>query len=184
MRNLMKLHWFLIGCFFFSAVAWAGDVPKTTVTTANAKDAAKSEGIEWLSYDKGMAKAKEEGKPVVIDFYTKKCFYCKKMDASTFRDPEVIKFLSDNFVAVRVNGEARTMVSHEGERMSERTLTRAYGVRGFPTYWFLDSEGERIGPAPGYKPSETFLPLLRYVGGSHYKTMSYENYLKKETGKG
>ena len=76
------------------------------------------------------------------------------------------------------------MVSHQGERMSERTLTKAYGVRGFPTYWFLDSEGKRIGPAPGYKPSETFLPLLRYVGGSHYKTMSYENYLKKEASKG
>jgi thioredoxin-related protein len=80
--------------------------------------------------------------------------------------------------------EPKKMVSHEGERVSERRLTKAYGVRGFPTFWFLDSEGKRIGPAPGYKPTSSFLPLLRYVGGNHYKTMSYESFLKKETGQG
>jgi len=183
MRNLMKLHLFLIGCLLYAAVAFAGDVQKTATTTADAKDSGAE--VEWLSYDKGIEKAKAEGKPIVIDFYTDWCGYCKKMDRSTFKDPKIVGFLKDNFVTVRVNGDEKTkMVEHEGERMSERALTRSFGGRGYPTFWFLDSEGKKIGPAPGYKPTESFLPLLEYVGGNHYKTMSYENFLKKETGKG
>lgn len=184
MRKVTKLNVFLIGCFLFCAAAWAGDAPNKASATADKKADAATDGIQWFKYDQGVAKAKAEGKPIVIDFYTDWCGYCKKMDRSTFKDPQVIAFLRDNFVTVRVNGEAQTMVSHEGEQMSERMLTQTYGVRGFPTFWFLDSEGKRIGPAPGFKPTETFLPLLRYVGGSHYKTMSYENFLKKETGQG
>lgn len=181
MRDLMKLHLFVVACLLLPAVAGAGDPPKAT---GNDETAAKP-GIEWLTYDQGITKAQAEDKPIVIDFYTDWCGYCKKMDRSTFKDPKVIEYMSANFVAVRVNGEEKTkMVSHDGERMSERSLTKSFGVRGFPTFWFLDSQGKKIGPAPGYKPTETFLPLLHYVRGNHYKTMSYENYLKKETGKG
>jgi len=181
----MKLHLFLIACLIFPAASWGGNAPKATATTASKTEAAKSNGIEWLTYDKGLAKAKAEGKPVIIDFYTDWCGYCKKMDRSTFQDPKIVGFMKDKFVAVRVNGDEKTkMVSHEGEMMSERTLTKAYGVRGFPTFWFLDSEGKKIGPAPGYKSTDNFLPLLEYVSGSHYKPMSYEHFLKKETGEG
>ena len=58
MRNLMKLHWFLIGCVLLTSVAFAADPPKKTAVTADAKTPEKAEGIQWLSYDKGMAKAK------------------------------------------------------------------------------------------------------------------------------
>jgi len=184
MRNSMKIHWFLAACVCLATPALAQENPPKVAVKTEASAAATSEEIQWLSYDKGLARAKSEGKPVVIDFFTSWCGYCKKMDKSTFKDPAVVKFLKENFVTVRVDGEAKTMVSHEGEQISERSLTKAYGVRGFPTFWFLDSEGKKIGPAPGYKPTEAFLPLLRYVGGSHYKTMSYENFLKKETGQG
>ena len=185
MRNSIKMHLFLIVCLLIPVVAFAGDAPKVKATTASKTDTAESQGIEWLTFDQGIAKAKAEGKPIVIDFYTDWCGWCKRMDRSTFQDPKVINFMKANFVAVRVNGDEKTkMVSHEGEQMSERTLTKAFGVRGFPTFWFLDSEGKKIGPAPGYKKTEDFLSLLQYVGGNHYKTMSYENFLKKETGEG
>ena len=176
----------LIACI----VAWAvtpgiaGDPPATAKKTAKTDAAIEHEGVEWLNYDAGIAKAKKEGKPIVIDFYTDWCGWCKKMDKSTFQDDKVVDYLKNNFVTIRVNGESQSMVSHKGEKLSERLLTKAYGVRGFPTFWFLDSEGKQIGPAPGYKATDAFLNLLEYVGGNHYKTMSFENFVKSKSDNG
>ena len=169
----------------------AGDAPQKASKKGSKKDAAVQvesaapKEISWLSFDAGLAKAKTENKAIVADFYTTWCGWCKRMDATTFRDSGVVAYFNKNFIGVRVNGDnAGDFLTYEGEKMSERQLTQTLGVRGYPTYWFLDSEGKKIGPAPGYMPVESFMSLLRYVGENHYKTMSYDSFVKKESGKG
>ncbi|MBI3871589.1 MAG: thioredoxin fold domain-containing protein [candidate division Zixibacteria bacterium] len=170
----------LTGMLLASGAVRGDDVKKATPlpTTASAE-------IVWLNYDAGLAKAKAENKPIMLDFTTTWCGWCKKMERETFTDPKVARYLHDKIVTVKVWGDdtsKATMVSHNGERMTQRALTQVYGVRGFPTFWFLDSSGGQIGPSPGYKNVDQFLPLIEYVAGSHYKTMSYESYLKKRSG--
>ena len=155
--------------------AAAGQSP--VVQTAPAK-------ITWLDYDKGLAKAKSENKPILIDFTASWCGWCKRMDKETFSDPQVIEYIATNMVPVKVWGDDTTkagMVTHEGERMTQRALTQIYQVRGFPCFWFLDPAAGKIGPAPGYKNKDSFMPLVEYVAGNHYKTTSYENFLKKRS---
>jgi thioredoxin-related protein len=192
MTKLSKILVFFMLVAFVAAAALAGDTGDQKLTGKKAKEktsavteTASAKEIQWLSYDSGMAKAKAQNKSVVIDFYTTWCGWCKRMDATTFKDPGVIDAFNKNFVGVRVNGDATTaFVTLEGERMSEHQLTQTFAVRGYPTYWFLDSDGKKIGPAPGYKPADQFVSLLKYVGEGHYKTMSYDTFLKKESGKG
>ena len=49
-----------------------------------------------------LEQAAAQGNPVMMDFGAEWCFYCKKLERTTFRVPEVVK-LSDSMVAVKVD---------------------------------------------------------------------------------
>jgi thioredoxin-related protein len=137
---------------------------------------------QWLSFDKGMVLAEKEKKPVVIDFYTSWCRWCKVMDEKTFSDREVSSYLAEHFVTIRINAESRSeRFKFKGNEYTPVQLTRAFGVRGFPSLAYLDGDGELITIVPGFVPKETFLPFLHYIHKGCYKQqMSFEEFLKKQ----
>src|SRR5947209_19620780 len=53
---------------------------------------------QWrYDYTAACREAREKQRPVVMDFGTSNCFWCKKLDASTFRDPAVVRQLNEQF---------------------------------------------------------------------------------------
>lgn len=157
------------------AALFSGCVTKETAEKADLKN-------EWLSFDEGIELAEREKKPVVIDFYTSWCRWCKVMDEKTFSDPEVESYLAEHFVSIRLNAESRSeRFSFKGKQYSPVELTRSFGVKGFPSLAYLDREGELITIVPGFIPKETFLPFLHYIQKECYKQqMSFEDFLKKK----
>jgi len=136
----------------------------------------------WLSFNEGMALAAKERRHVIIDFYTSWCRWCKVMDRETFSDPEVKRYLAENFVTIRIDAESsREELSYRGQEYTPVTLARRFGVRGFPSLAYLDREGELITVVPGFVPAKTFLPLLRYVQKECYKQrMTFEEFMRKK----
>lgn len=126
--------------------------------------------INWVNYEDGLALAQELEMLVLIDFSTAWCGYCKKMDRETFKNTRVIDFINDNFIAIKVDGDSRREFEIDGFVTTERRITKEmYGVRGFPTFWFLESDGTKIGRQPGYQPAAGFLTLLEYVSNRDYE---------------
>jgi len=67
--------------------------------------AEKSSTLPWIySFPEGLEKAKKEGKPVMIDFWATWCKNCLVMDATTFKDDEVIAKFED-YVLVKYKAE-------------------------------------------------------------------------------
>lgn len=136
----------------------------------------------WLSFNEGMALAAKEHKPVVIDFYTSWCHWCKVMDKETFSDPAVKKYLAEHFVSIRVDAENRSdALTYKGESYSPFTLGRRFGVNAFPSLAYLDAEGELVTVVPGFVPAKTFLPLLEYMQKECYKQrMTFDEFMKRK----
>jgi len=127
--------------------------------------------ITWLDYDGGLTKAKLEDKHVFINFTTSWCGYCKKMNKSTFVDPEVVMMMDSNFVAIMVDGDSRHELDIDGYKITERDLTRKeYGVGSYPLYFFLKSDGEKLGALRGYQSKNQLMQYLTYVAERKYDT--------------
>jgi tetratricopeptide (TPR) repeat protein len=107
--------------------------------------AARAEEIRWR-HDYGAARkeAQEKGLPIMLDFGTSNCFWCRKLDENTFRDPRIIALLNERFIPLKVDGERET------------TLVQALRVASYPTLVLAASDGRILGTLEGYQEAEKF----------------------------
>jgi thioredoxin-related protein len=138
-----------------------------------------SEGrLHWVRFDEGSSTALQQKKKLLVDVYTNWCTWCKKMDKEVYADERVIRSISSNFVVVKLNAESDKKLNYQGSNMSEMDFARSVGVTGYPTTLFFDENLKPITSLPGYVTAETFVDILNYIGQNHYKTTSYQEYLK------
>jgi thiol:disulfide interchange protein DsbD len=114
-------------------------------------------GPKWItSHEEGLALARAEGKPVMIDFFADWCAACKELDKFTYVDPAVLAE-TDRFVNIKIDGTV------EDDRI--QALYKTYGVQGLPTVVFLDSSGKQLSEprVTGFVAAPQFLELLKKV---------------------
>ena len=99
--------------------------------------------------------ALEANKPLMIYFYTEYCSLCNKLKSTTFKDNDVIKTLSESYVAVKLN-----MTDKSDEEMSE--VKFEFDIFGTPAFVIFDDKGERVAEEPlyGYQEPEEFYDTL------------------------
>lgn len=110
------------------------------------------QGIDFqdLSFDEALVQAKAENKLVFIDGFATWCGPCKRMDVTTFKDDNVGMKINPSFVSLKLD-----MEKDEGLK-----IAKEYNVKAYPTYIFLNGEGEVLHKGAGYFESEDFLELV------------------------
>jgi thioredoxin-related protein len=142
----------------FSAVVFATFLPAEVTTKASAGS------ITWNKYDAGLKLAAKSKKPIMVDFYTDWCGWCKKLDKNTYTDTAVANYLNSHFVSVKINGESRENLDLPTGPSNGLNVARSFGVKGYPCIWFLNADGSRINNLSGYRPPDIFIYYLKYVG--------------------
>lgn len=137
---------------------------------------ANPDGFSWNKYDEGLKIAAQNKKPLMVDFYTDWCGYCKKLDKTTYADPTVAKYVKEHFVAVKINAESKESINLPTGKTNGAAIARSFGVTGYPAIWFLEPDGKKINFYPGYAPPDKFIHVLRYIGDGHYKKQSWKDY--------
>lgn len=135
--------------------------------------------LKWQSFDSGLTEARKTNKKILIDVYTDWCRWCKKMDKDVYGDTKVAEYLAEHYVTVRLNAESNTAANYRDKSLTERELAGAFGVTGYPTTLFMESNGDLITSVSGYREAAQFMNIARYIGGDHYKKMKFEEFLKK-----
>jgi thiol-disulfide isomerase/thioredoxin len=101
--------------------------------------------FQELTFDQALAAAKRDNKVVMIDYFTTWCGPCKKLDRTTWTDAEVIAWLREKTIALKIDAE------------KEVELARKHNIAGYPTMIFLKSDGSEVGRLVGYKSAKRFL---------------------------
>jgi thiol:disulfide interchange protein DsbD len=73
----------------------------------------------FFDYEQGLAYAKKENKPVLIDFTGHSCVNCRKMEASVWSDPEVLKRLKNDYVLISLYVDDKTELPENEKYISK-----------------------------------------------------------------
>ena len=119
---------------------------------------------QYTDYEQGMAAAKAQGKPVLIDFTGFGCVNCRKMEAAVWTDPTVAEKLTKDYVLISLFVDDKTPLPEQikiTENGQERTLRTVgdkwsylqrskFGANAQPFYVALDNEGHVMGKSYSY----------------------------------
>ncbi len=116
-----------------------------------------------------IAKAKKENKIIFIDAYASWCGPCKMMERNVFTKKSVGDYFNTNFVNARFDME-------KGEG---REIAAKFGVRSYPTYLFLNGDGELVSQNFGYMEESLFLSMAQDVNSPNNKKGSLKDRFAK-----
>ena len=111
-----------------------------------------------------LAEAKAQNKIIFVDGYTTWCGPCKMMDRKTFSDEMVGRLFNERFVNVKL----------DMEKGIGKTIADRYRVEAYPTFLFLNAEGEVLHRVAGYHDPNEFLGVARKALDPMYNIAAYE----------
>ncbi len=132
-------------------------------TQAPANREVSSTDIDWLPFDKGLQYAASENKLMLVDFSASWCVWCKKMEAETFTEPDVIRYINTHFIPVRVMSDSDNMLNINGKSVTEKQLAIQAGIRGLPTFAVFNKDLARVYQFSGYRDGSRFIAELEKV---------------------
>lgn len=138
---------------------------------------------KFNDFDAGMEYARQQGKPVMIDFTGYGCVNCRKMELAVWTDPTVSKILNDDYVLITLYVDEKTKLPEPvkvNENGTERTLRTVgdkwsylqrskFGANAQPFYVLIDNEGKPLNKSYSYDEDiQKYVEFLQ-TGLKNYK---------------
>lgn len=138
------------------------------------KKAISKSSIQFTSgtWNEILELAKKHNKPIFVDCYTVWCGPCKQMASDVFTNAQVADYYNGEFINVKFDME-------KGEGI---TLKEKYEVKAYPTFLYIDKNGEVLNRIVGAMPAEKFMELTKNGMSEHGLASMKRRYSQGERG--
>lgn len=138
-------------------------------------------GYPFLSFDAGLARARQTGKPLFVYFGRFGCAWCDEVNRKTFVDPALKDLYTRHYVLVYVDAESgRRLRLPSGERITEAELGVRLHAFATPLFLYLLPDGTEVARIPGIQTVEDFRNYDRFVREGHYRSQTLTEFLRGE----
>lgn len=149
----------------------------------------ENSAVNWITFDEAYIKCKKNPRPIMIDIYTTWCGPCKMMSNQTFNNPQIAKYINDNFYAVKFDAESKDSVKFDkyifvSSDNSNPKAPHQFAASildnqlAYPSIVFLNNQIQRLDILKGFMPPKSFEPILNYYGSGDYQKVKWEEYEK------
>lgn len=128
--------------------------------------------VTFKDLSEDLQAANDDGKRLVMFFEQRGCIYCKEVHEKVLIDPEVREFIEAHYMVVQYNlyGDEE-VVDFDGEKLTEKTAARKWGVLFTPTILFMpestaddkNAQQQAVAVMPGAFRKGTFLDMFKWV---------------------
>ena len=122
--------------------------------------------IAFTDYDAGLAFAKAENKPILLDFTGHACVNCRKMEERVWGEPQVLGILKNDVVLISLYVDEKKKLPETEQYTSKTTGKRIkdvgdkwsdfqiknYRANAQPYYVLLNTDEEKLNQPVGYTP--------------------------------
>ena len=138
---------------------------------------------KFNDFDSGMEYARQNHKPVMIDFTGYGCVNCRKMELAVWTDPQISQIMNDDYVLITLyvdektslpepikiteNGKERTLRTI-GDKWSYLQLSK-FGANAQPFYVLLDNDGKPLNSSYSYDEDIAKYKDFLQTGLKNYK---------------
>lgn len=133
----------------------------TIVTSSHAQTGIQFSNATWQEM---LSEARQTGKLIFMDAYAVWCGPCKWMNQNVFPVPSVANLYNRNFVNAYIDME-------KGEGIA---LRQQYNVRAYPTYLFINGNGEVVHRIVGSCDTSAFMQAA-LDALSPFRSLQYYN---------
>lgn len=138
---------------------------------------------KFNDFDSGMEYARQNHKPVMIDFTGYGCVNCRKMELAVWTDPQISQIMNDDYVLITLYVDEKTSlpepikITENGKERTLRTIgdkwsylqRSKFGANAQPFYVLLNNEGKPLNSSYSYDEDIAKYKDFLQTGLKNYK---------------